>query len=107
MLIGHSIVPTSERRRPVHPARRFVIAALFLLPPCTAPAQTSRVAPRFSEAKTFFQTNSNYDPRIALAVDAVVVHMSGRPARWPRLSDSIAGWHNHGYRVGRMFFADS
>lgn len=53
-------------------------------------------------SKTLFQTNSHYDPRIAIAVDAVVMHQHANDPT--RLIDS---WQDHGFAVGRMFFADS
>jgi len=59
----------------------------------------------FMKAKTCFQTNTPYEPRIALAVDSVIVHRHGEdPAR---LAGMIGSWKQHGYIVGRMFFADS
>jgi len=67
-------------------------------PPSTPPA-------RFVHAKTIFQTNTHYDPRIAFAVDGMIVHRHGAPkADLKRVIDS---WKNQGYRAGRMFFADS
>ncbi|MBN2583591.1 MAG: hypothetical protein JXL80_11020 [Planctomycetes bacterium] len=56
-------------------------------------------------AKTCLQTNTAYEPRTALAVDSVIVHRHGEePAR---LAQIIGSWKQHGYTVGRMFFADS
>ena len=60
---------------------------------------------RFRDAKTLFQTNVAYDPRIAIAVDGVIVHQHG--ADLESLRGAISSWRNHGYTVGRMFFADS
>ncbi len=57
------------------------------------------------KAKTLFQTNSDYDPRIAIAVDGVIVHLHG--ASDDRLQQAIDSWKKHGFLVGRMFFADS
>lgn len=59
----------------------------------------------FLQAKTCFQTNSAYDPRLAIAVDAVIVHRHGEDA--PSLARSIGSWKEKGYTVGRMFFSDS
>lgn len=84
---------------------RLATAIALCWPALLAAQNTSRTS--FINAKTWFQTNSNYDPRIALAVDAVVVHMSHAGVRWPGLRDQIAGWHDRGYTVGRMFFSDS
>ena len=72
--------------------------------PAIDPTTTRPVKPSpFLNAKTLFQTNSAYDPRIAIAVDGVIVHQHGvelEPLR--RMIDS---WKQHGYCVGRMFFA--
>jgi len=59
----------------------------------------------FNECKTFFQTNSRYDPRIGIATDAVVVHRHGEALE--SLRKSIGSWKAQGFVVGRMFFADS
>jgi len=59
----------------------------------------------FLQAKTLFQTNRAYDPRIAMAVDGVIVHRHG--ASDDAVRDVIQSWKQHGYTVGRMFFADS
>jgi hypothetical protein len=61
--------------------------------------------PSFLSAKTLFQTNSGYDPRLAIAVDGVIVHRHGEAAEL--LRRHIASWKERGYLVGRMFFADS
>ncbi len=62
-------------------------------------AQTTQ---SFRDCKTIFQTNTGFDPRLAIAVDGVVVH---------RHAASFAGeldsWRKQGFAVGRMFFADS
>ncbi|NLH17709.1 MAG: hypothetical protein GX455_14120 [Phycisphaerae bacterium] len=62
-------------------------------------AQTTQ---SFRDCKTIFQTNTSFDPRLAIAVDGVVVH---------RHAASFAGeldsWRKQGFAVGRMFFADS
>jgi len=57
----------------------------------------------FSRAKTLFQTNSGYDPRIALGVDGVIVHRHGN-SRW---KSALQSWQEKGFCTGRMFFADS
>lgn len=83
------------------------VAALSALAAwCGAAAGEEAAFPRsFQAAKTFFQTNVAYDPRLGLAVDAVVVHRHGDPP--DRLRDHIRSWKAKGYPVGRMFFADS
>lgn len=65
--------------------------------------QVRSEATDFSQAKTLFQTNGGYDPRIALGVDGVIVHLHGTN-RWKK---AIASWQQKGFRTGRMFFADS
>lgn len=60
---------------------------------------------RFADCKTFFQTNLGYDPRIAIAADAVVVHRHGDSLE--SLTGAIGSWKRNGFVVGRMFFADS
>jgi hypothetical protein len=70
-----------------------------------ADASPDAGARRFIDAKTLFQTNVGYDPRIGIAVDAVVVHRHGDPL--DPLRKIVGSWKEHGYRVGRMFFADS
>ncbi len=59
----------------------------------------------FLFAKTTLQTNSDYDPRLAIAVDSVIVHRHG--AEEKILARAIGSWYERGYAVGRMFFADS
>jgi hypothetical protein len=59
----------------------------------------------FRFAKTTLQTNSDYDPRLAIAVDSVIVHRHG--AEETILARAIGSWSERGYAVGRMFFADS
>jgi hypothetical protein len=59
----------------------------------------------FTDARTCFQTNVPYDPRLAIAVDAVIVHRHGD--KLDSLRGAISSWREKGYRVGRMFFADS
>jgi hypothetical protein len=59
----------------------------------------------FRDCKTWFQTNSPYDPRIAIATDAVVVHRHGEPLE--PLKQAIGSWKAKGFVVGRMFFSDS
>jgi hypothetical protein len=84
----------------IPPMSGMLILFLFL-PPLFAQPQTN--TSDFSQAKTLFQTNSGYDPRIALGVDGVIVHLHGTN-RWKK---AIASWQQKGYRTGRMFFADS
>lgn len=71
----------------------------------TAAAAEAPARPRFLDAKTMFQTNTAYDPRLAIAVDAVVVHRHGEKPE--SLRRHIASWRQRGCAVGRMFFADS
>ncbi len=59
----------------------------------------------FLAARTLFQTNVGYDPRIAIAVDGVIVHRHG--ADVASLRRDIDSWRRHSAAVGRMFFADS
>lgn len=70
-----------------------------------AAAALPTTQPSFAAAKTFFQTNVGYDPRIAMAVDAVVVHQHGAPLE--HLRGAIKSWQDKRFTVGRMFFADS
>jgi hypothetical protein len=59
----------------------------------------------FGQAKTFFQTNREYDLRLDIPVDAVAVHPHNtRPHEPEKMQDS---WARRGTAVGRMFFADS
>jgi hypothetical protein len=67
-------------------------------------AQQSKPVP-FRQAKTCFQTNSAFDPRLGLAVDAVIVHRHGDPP--DNLRNVIGSWKAQGFTVGRMFFSDS
>ncbi len=59
----------------------------------------------FLNAKTVFQTNLPFDPRLAIAVDAVIVHRHGDDLA--TLRKAIGSWKQRGWPVGRMFFADS
>ena len=56
----------------------------------------------FLQAKTIFQTNRAYEPRIAIAADGVIVHRHGLP-----FERAVESWQQNGFAVGRMFFADS
>jgi len=56
----------------------------------------------FLDAKTIFQTNTGYDPRIAIAADGVIVHRHGG-----RFAPELDSWRQKGFTIGRMFFADS
>ncbi|HOB74405.1 MAG TPA: hypothetical protein PKG54_07755 [Phycisphaerae bacterium] len=80
------------------------LAALLVLNPQAKAAEPGKPVP-FLQAKTCFQTNSNYDPRLAIAVDAVIVHRHGEATK--ALTEAIGSWKRKGYTVGRMFFADS
>jgi len=56
----------------------------------------------FLRAKTIFQTNRAYEPRIAIAADGVIVHRHGVP-----FERAVESWQQNGFATGRMFFADS
>ena len=60
---------------------------------------------KFMHAKTIFQVNSFYDPRIALPVDSVIVHRHGDSTAI--MYNAIKSWQINNFSVGRMFFADS
>ena len=55
--------------------------------------------------KTLFQTNSSYDPRIAIPVDGVIVHQHGASA--DRIAKILHSWSAQHFLPQRMFFADS
>ncbi|MBN1815728.1 MAG: hypothetical protein JW828_00115 [Sedimentisphaerales bacterium] len=81
--------------------RRNYFLAFLIWISCN-PALSQSEKSQVVRAKTLFQTNCGYDPRIALAVDAVIVHQHGNdPTRL------IRSWQGQGFSVGRMFFADS
>ncbi|MBI1785708.1 hypothetical protein HYR69_11245, partial [Candidatus Sumerlaeota bacterium] len=80
------------------------IILLFWVPAFYSAAQDRPPVP-FIKAKTIFQVNSPYDPRIAIAADGVIVHRHGDKIE--PLRGAIQSWKDHGYSVGRMFFADS
>lgn len=71
----------------------------------TSPESAATTRESFLEARTVFQTNLPWDPRLALAVDGVIVHRHGDGKR--SLSRAITSWQEKGYLTGRMFFADS
>ncbi len=58
----------------------------------------------FMQAKTMYQVNIFYDPKVAIYADAVIVHRHGRSNS---LNSAIKSWQNKNFLVGRMFFADS
>ncbi len=60
---------------------------------------------RFKNAKTFFQTNRNYDPRLDIPSDAVVVHPHNVFPHDPVVMHD--SWKGKTALIGRMFFADS
>ncbi len=91
--------------RPQIVATAVIICCAVSRPAPGQSAPSSRPAGRFLEAKTFFQTNVAYDPRLAIAVDAVVLHRHGE--RPPRLTGTLESWTRRGVAAGRMFFADS
>ncbi len=59
----------------------------------------------FAEAKTIFQTDRPYQPRMGIAVDGVIVHLHNGGMSAAR--DAIHVWQAEDFCVGRMFFADS
>ncbi len=59
----------------------------------------------FMKAKTFFQTDRSYVPRLGISTDGVVVHRHG--VGFEDISAAIASWQARGGTVGRMFFVDS
>jgi hypothetical protein len=67
----------------------------------------TKPAGSFLDAKTMFQTNVAYDPRIAIAVDAVVVHQHRMGVKSTGVQKSIESWQKKGFPTGRMFFSDS
>ena len=62
-------------------------------------------APVKSDPSVIFQTNEDYDPRIDLRPDQVIVHMHGRKP--DEIKRGITSWQDHGHDVIRMFFASS
>jgi hypothetical protein len=72
----------------------------FLMLTCSFLAGTD-----MSEIRTIFQTNANYDPRVDLSADAVMVHNHGGSAT--STAGKIESWKAAGYPVFRMFFSDS
>ena len=90
-----------------HLATLTVVLTLAPHPSTAAePRAKNATAPRdFMHAKTWFQTNTDYDPRLAVATDAVVLHRHGDSLESVRRA--IGSWKDHGYVVGRMFFSDS
>ena len=70
------------------------------------PKKNEKKAPiSFMQAKTVFQVNSFYDPRIAIPSDGVIVHRHGDNLE--TMTKAIKGWKDAIPCVGRMFFADS
>ena len=61
----------------------------------------------FAAAKTIFQTDRPYDPRMGVAADAAIVHRHGVGEDLPALAAALSTWQKKGYPTGRMFFADS
>ncbi len=82
-------------------ARRWLLIILGYCAMCDW-LYAQQATPSFRDCKTIFQTNTGFDPRLAIAVDGVIVH---------RHAASFAGeldsWRKQGFAVGRMFFADS
>ncbi len=79
-----------------------VAAFLYTLPPAFANQTETHSHSDFLKAKTIFQTNTAYDPRLAIATDGIVVHRHGA-----KFAPAIESWQQNGFTVGRMFFADS
>ncbi len=79
---------------------RLIVLSLFLV--SLVPYGTVFGEP-FPLGKTFFQTNSRFDPRIALPSDFVVVHRHGAPD----IGESLSSWNREGYPSARMFFIGS
>ena len=76
------------------------VTAVVLSLAGTASAQRDQSPERerratFAQAKTVFQTNTAYDPRIALAVDGVIVHRHGE--KLEPLRQSIGSWQSRGF----------
>ena len=59
----------------------------------------------FMQAKTVYQVNSEYKPRIAIHSDGVIIHRHGDDLE--TIGKVIKGWKDKIPCVGRMFFADS
>jgi hypothetical protein len=83
----------------------FLVVFGGMVLPSPAGAEGPRQSVPFMKAKTMFQINKSYDPRAAIAVDAVVVHRHSGDGNVP--PQAIGSWREHGFTVGRMFFADS
>ncbi|UCG48784.1 MAG: hypothetical protein JSU94_03200 [Phycisphaerales bacterium] len=79
-----------------------VVAVLICAAAWPVAAGESEKAADFRSAKTIFQTNTRYDPRLAIAVDGVIVHRHGAA-----FEGAFESWRRSGFNVGRMFFADS
>ncbi len=79
--------------------------AFFGALPASAAEKSAPPARSFRDCKTWFQTNVAYDPRLAIATDAVVVHRHGEALE--PLKQAIGSWKTKGFVVGRMFFSDS
>ena len=58
----------------------------------------------FMQAKTIYQVNIFYDPKVAIDADTVIVHRHGRSNS---LNSAIKSWQDKNFLVGRMFFVDS
>ncbi len=87
----------------MHSPTRFPVAiVLSACLICSVIAGAARAGVDFADAKTVFQTNCAYDQRIAIAVDAVIVHRHGGA-----FAPAVESWARKGFTTGRMFFADS
>jgi len=80
------------------PARAILAGSVLL----SLLAGTHAARADFLDAKTILQTNAGYDPRLAIAVDAVIVHRHGIP-----FAPQLQSWREKSFVTGRMFFADS
>ena len=80
----------------------FVIIILLTADFTTAKNETTNC---FMQAKTVFQVNNFYDPRLAIYSDGVIIHRHGDNLE--TMAKAIKSWNNEIPCVGRMFFADS
>ncbi|MBN2138274.1 MAG: hypothetical protein JW720_10735, partial [Sedimentisphaerales bacterium] len=82
--------------------RMTINCTIFLAFAILLPAVPGDANPDFLRAKTIFQTNTACDGRLAIAVDAVILHRHGAD-----FAAQLKSWRDAGFTVGRMFFADS
>ena len=86
---------------------RWLLGSLcvILFSMAAAGAEPAKPDRGFLDCKTVFQTNTGYDPRLAIAVDGVIVHQHGAAPK--DVGKAMDSWRQHGFTMGRMFFADS